>query len=137
MLSSNAPIIHVESNGSAYTHVSNSSQNITGTFKVMLDGEVNGRVDSFEAFPKLGYLFNDTTASWDYFKDSGYSKSFSTPRPKDWTETYNFVIPRDDYADFMVVACNNHADKLRSEGKKNSEIFDQRCRERSPPEDSG
>ncbi|WP_193371394.1 hypothetical protein [Pelagibius marinus] len=124
LLSSNAPVITVESNGSQYTQVTNASQHITGTIKIELDGGISGRVKSFEAFPRLGYIIGPLSVSWDHFKDSGISRSYEAPGPKSVTETFDFMIPRQHYADFMVAACNNHADKLRGEGKKNSEIFD-------------
>ncbi len=123
IVSTNVPTIIVENNGSEYTHVTNSSQSITGEIQVKIDAEVTGRVESFEAYPMLGSLYDFHSASWDYFKDAGYSKSYSVPRPKSVTENFNFEIPRQDYADFMVAVCNIHADKLRSQGKKNSEIF--------------
>ncbi|WP_193371395.1 hypothetical protein [Pelagibius marinus] len=124
VVSTNVPTIIVENNGSEYTHVTNSSQSIIGEIQVKIDAEVTGRVKSFEAWPMLGPLKGTNLAkSWEHFKDSGYSKSYSVPRPKSVTESFNFEIKRQEYADLVVAVCNIHADKLRSQGKKNSEIF--------------
>lgn len=121
----NHPSIIVESNGHAYTEVKNSSHSIEGKIKVSLDAGVTGRVQSFESWPKLGVPIEGFPTSWDDFKDSGYSKSYSTPRPKTVEQEFGFSIPRQDYDDFMVVACNMNADRLRGQGKKDSEIFDE------------
>jgi len=121
----NHPSIIVASDGSKYTEVLGSSHSVEGEIRVELDAEVTGRVLSYHAWPRLGIPGENVYSSWHAFKDNGQSKSYSTPRPKSVNETFNFSIPRQDYAEFMVVACYLQADRMRSQGMNNSQVFSQ------------
>jgi len=120
----NHPSIIVESNGHEYTGVKNSSHSIEGKIRVHVDAEVTGRVESWFAWPEL-YLSKSMfpgTGGHD-FQDSGVSKNYNTPRPKEVNESFNFAIARQDYEDFVVVACNLHRDHLRDQNKTDGYIF--------------
>jgi hypothetical protein len=121
----NHPSIIVASDGSEYTQVLASSHSVEGQIRVELDAELTGRVLSYHAWPRLGIPGENFYASWHAFKDNGQSKSYSTPRPRSVNETFNFSIPRQDYTEFMIVACNLQADRLRSQGMSNSQVFSQ------------
>ncbi|MEQ8326944.1 MAG: hypothetical protein RH951_07285 [Parvibaculum sp.] len=124
----NNPSIIVESGFNKYTAVKGTSSSIEGEIRVDLDAETTGRVEGFFAWPVLGLPKDGSPSSnlsTQYFKDSGFSKSYSSPRPKKVTEFKVFSISRQDYEEFAVAVCNVHADNLRGQGKKNSEIFDQ------------
>ena len=117
----NAPPIKVASLGSEYTEVAGSPAPILGSLMVELDAGASGRVKSFEAWPKLSMV----EGTWHDFWDHSHSESYGLPRPKTVRTGVGLNIPKSDYADFMVSACNFHADRLRQQGLSNSEIFGQ------------
>jgi hypothetical protein len=117
----NAPPITVESDGGKYTEVVNSAAPIQGSMMVGIDAGASGRVKSWEGWPMLGLGEH----AWENFWDYGYTESYGLPRPKVVSTAFPFSIPRSAYANFMVSACNSHADALRSQGRSNSEIFGQ------------
>src|SRR3546814_2574485 len=62
---------------------------------------------------------------WQACEDHSHSESNGLPLPKTVMTGAGFNMPKADYADFMVSACNFHADRLRQQGLSNSQIFGQ------------
>src|SRR3546814_109963 len=117
----NAPPVTVASGGDEYTQVAGAPTPILGSLMVELDAGASGRVKGFRAWPKLAMA----EGVWQDFEDHSHSESYGLPRPKTVMTGAGFNMPKADYADFMVSACNFHADRLRQQGLSNSQIFGQ------------
>ncbi|WP_420348939.1 hypothetical protein [Pelagibius sp.] len=131
VVSVNNPPIIVKSDGSNYIGVvANMSQSIKGQINVKLNTGVAGRVLHWSAGPTLSVLVEPANypspaayANFTKFEESGHSESYSTPRPKSVNKTFGFEITKQQYADYVVEACNMMAENLRDNGLTDQQIF--------------
>ena len=125
VVSLNSPTIYVDSSVDEYT-AAEFGPTIQGTINVKLSTGAAGRIYFWSAWPEFGYKVGDHGPfdyNWVTYPGAGMSKSYSSPRPKKENATFNFSAGTGDYDYAVVAACNSHADKLRSEGMSNTEIF--------------
>lgn len=116
--------IEVKSVGFNYTEVSASSTTVKGTMRVELDAGASGRVKRWSGSPVFSLeAAPGSPAVAEEFHAQGSSATYSIPRPKSINTYYPFDILRQHYASFVLLACNINADKLRSEGMSESDIF--------------
>lgn len=109
------PTLKVKTDGSNYTALSGSFPAIKVDLHIQLDAGVSGRVKFWKAWPELDAK---------KFKDNGKSATYSIGnRPKKVDRVETTMIAAADYAEVAVAACNLQANKLRSTGKNNAEIF--------------
>ncbi len=113
--------IEVKSVGFNYTEVTAGSTAIQGDMSVVVEAGVSGRVKEWSGWPTL--TVNEVGGISGKFQTNGDSVSYSIPRPKTVNTSYPFTITRQQYASFMVLACDVKADKLRSQGMSNAEVF--------------
>jgi len=118
----NSPTIYVESDGNKYTTTQPAAP-IQGEIEIHIDTEVSGRIEYWSGWPVLGYQDKNGSEAWGNFKTSGADKGYSSPRPKEVTEKFNFLITSAYYASTMVNACNAHAEKLKLQGQTTTQIL--------------
>ncbi len=116
-----APPIVVESQGSNYSEVSSAAIPIEGNLRVTIDAGVSGRVKSYISWPRFVLEDGGTVG----FLARGESRTYSRPRPKSVDRTKRIAITKSDYGETVLRACVEHAERLRSQGLSNTEIFGQ------------
>lgn len=117
--------IDVFSNGQEYTQIENGIAFLGANYNVFLGAGFSGRIKSFKAWLVLSK--NDGGSSFTIsFKD--YSDGHSWPlgdRPKEYDQDRVISVPMSAVADLFVTQCNVLADRLRSQGLSNQQIFAQ------------
>ncbi|MGH6948739.1 MAG: hypothetical protein ACREDZ_15515 [Kiloniellales bacterium] len=116
------PEIVVLSNGSSYTQLQ-APAGFAGKIRAQFDAGVSGRVKSW----KVWFVFKPDSPFGGpmHLSGHGYSKSYSTPRPKSVDRTEHVEVPGSAYEFFALAHCNGLADQLRQSGLSNHQIFDQ------------
>lgn len=116
------PEIVVLSNGSSYTQLQ-APAGFAGDIRAQFDAGVFGRVKEW----KVWFVFEPDSPFGGpmHLSNHGYSKSYSTPRPKSVDRTVHVAVPGAAYEFFALGHCNGLADQLRQSGLSNHQIFGQ------------